>query len=96
MGCCGKRRQALVSSFADTQASVKQIDDTPPSNLVQSNSTAVFRYTGESSIEVEGVFRRQVYRFSRENPELTIAAEDVALLRGYSELVELTVKTASD
>jgi len=54
-----------------------------------SRTTAIFRYTGTSDLEVEGVFGHRVYKFSKRAPELVIMADDVALMRGYPELVEL-------
>jgi len=52
-------------------------------------TSARFRYAGITSLEVAGMLNRRVYRFSTGNPELTVLAEDVPIMRGYAELVEL-------
>jgi len=96
MGCCGKRRQALASSFNDLQTTLSPVDDARPNASVQVDGTAMFRYTGNSSLEVEGIFGHRAYKFSRKDQELLIAAEDVALLRGYSDLIELKRPRALD
>jgi hypothetical protein len=40
-------------------------------------------------LEVDGIFGRRLYKFSKEMPELMIMAEDVAIMRGYPQLIEL-------
>jgi hypothetical protein len=91
MNCCGSKRQALQSS-SFTSVPGRHGVPAQQSNAVVTNappSTAKFRYTGDTSLHVEGRFNRRVYKFSRESPELAVLAEDAAILRGYFDLVEL-------
>lgn len=92
MNCCGKKRQAMTS-MPSALATVTSEPEAEGSSLsaVQNASptTGVFRYTGSSSLEVEGLFGRRVYRFSKETPELVIVPGDAAIMRGYHELIEL-------
>jgi len=55
-----------------------------------------FRYTGSSYLEVEGVFRHRLYKFSKRTPELVIMAEDVTVMRAYPELIELKRSSQAD
>ena len=93
MSCCGKKRQALNSLTSAPTKKVGEGGDERPIPFARSNaaqtSAARFRYTGITSLEVEGMLNRRVYRFSRGTPELTVLTEDVAIMRGYRELVEL-------
>jgi hypothetical protein len=92
MNCCGKKRQALTSSFSDPPKTINESQGEDSTVSVESNgsrTTALFRYTGRSSLEVDGIFRHRVYKFSKGIPELVIMAEDVAVMRGYPELIEL-------
>lgn len=92
MSCCGKKRQALNSLSSAPTKKVGEGGDEGPIPFARSNAaqtSARFRYIGITSLEVEGMLNRRVYRFSRGTPELTVLSEDVAIMRGYSELVEL-------
>jgi hypothetical protein len=92
MSCCGKKRQALNSLSSGPTKKVDEGGGEGPIPLGRSNATqasARFRYTGITSLEVEGVLNHRVYSFSTRTPELTVLTEDVAIMRGYRELVEL-------
>jgi hypothetical protein len=92
MSCCGKKRQAMLSSSSAPAKKTSEREEERLDPFVESNSpqtTAIFRYTGSSSLEVDGIFKRRVYKFSRRMPELTVLAEDVSIMRGYNELIEL-------
>jgi len=92
MSCCGKKRQAISSWPSGSSTETDERESEGSILSVESNGsreTTVFRYTGSSSVEVDGIFGRRVYKFSKGMPELVIMAEDVALMRGYPELIEL-------
>ena len=92
MSCCGRKRQALNSL---SSAPTKKVDDgggevpMPVGRSDVAQTSVRFRYNGISALEVAGMLNRRVYRFSKGNPELTVLAEDLAIMRGYSELLEL-------
>ncbi|HXD31815.1 MAG TPA: hypothetical protein VN643_11900 [Pyrinomonadaceae bacterium] len=52
-------------------------------------AAARFRYTGAGSLVVDGLFARNTYRFSAAARELMILGEDIAIMRGHPELIEL-------
>ncbi len=92
MNCCGKKRQALASAFSTANRTVNEGDGkAAPEPAVSDHTptTAVFRYSGASALEISGIFGRRLYKFSAAVPELVVMAEDVAIMRGYSELIEL-------
>ena len=92
MSCCGKKRQGLNSFSSEPNKRVGMDGTETPISAGRSTAAktgARFRYTGIGSLEVEGTLSRRVYRFSMETPELMVVAEDVAVLSGYSELVEM-------
>lgn len=95
MNCCGKKRQALAASWTPRNQETNESAGKGSTSPVESNdrqTTARFRYTGSGSLEVDSIFGRRVYRFSAGVPELGIVPEDVAVMRGYSELIELKQK----
>jgi hypothetical protein len=92
MSCCGKRRQELAASRYVPQQETNESSANGSTgglelNVPQGNSK--FRYTGSGSLEVDGVFSRRMYRFSTGVRELVVTPEDVSVMRGYAELVEL-------
>jgi hypothetical protein len=94
MSCCGKKRQALNASKSgaprpDAIADTRRMH---ANNSASPQTGVEFRYTGNRSLDVKGVFNRRIYRFSVDNPECAASSEDVALLRGYSELMEIKSK----
>ena len=89
MNCCGKKRQALTASSAQIINEKGGEQSTPPAGPNGSQNTAIFHYTGSSSLEVSGLFNRRIYKFSTAMPDLVILPEDAAILRGYPELIEL-------
>ncbi len=48
-----------------------------------------FRYTGEAAITIRGFGDKHTYYFSGHAPILTVATEDVAVMRAYVELKEV-------
>ncbi len=93
MSCCGKKRESLNMINART------ITKTHP-NFIRTNSArtrhadfipsdAVFRYTGTNSLVIRGFSNQRLYHFTVGNPELSVFAEDVAVVRAYPELVEI-------
>jgi len=89
MSCCGKKRQAIASSISAPENTINGEDGEGSMVSNGSRTTAKFRYTGSSYLEVDGIFGHRVYKFSKRAPELVIMADDVAIMRGYPELVEL-------
>jgi hypothetical protein len=89
MGCCGQKRQAILLSPTglSTETNERVAEGAADSNGPRSKG--LFRYTGSSSLEVEGIFGRRVYKFSKEMPEQMIMVEDVAIMRAYPQLIEL-------
>jgi hypothetical protein len=92
MSCCGRKRQSLAASRSvleqDSNSSAhEEFNDTVKSESPQ--TTTRFRYIGRGFLEVDGVFSRRMYRFSSGMPELLVVPEDVSVLRGYPELIEL-------
>ena len=90
MGCCGQKRQALGFSYSELQnAGHKEEQESIRFQSNGASTTTTFRYTCRSKLEVEGIFRQRVYKFSKRTPELAIMSEDVAVMRAYPDLVEL-------
>ena len=92
MSCCEKKRQGLNSLSSGPSKKVGVDGEEAPVSVggsAAAQTGARFRYTGIGSLEVDGTLSRRVYRFSTGTPELMVVAEDVAVLRGYSELVEV-------
>ncbi len=93
MSCCGKKRQELNSFDVNPRlqyANTAKGYNPENKSFLQNNVT--FRYTGNRSLRVKSVFNHRVYDFSSSDTELIVMAEDVAMMRGYSELIELKIK----
>jgi hypothetical protein len=88
MGCCGQKRQALNYSSGTLQNESANDEKYLIESSI-SQQSAVFRYTGNQSLTVKGISGNNKYYFSAAIPELLVQAEDTALMRGYSELIEL-------
>ena len=92
MNCCGKKRQELHSSNVNPRlqhADNARVTIGESDHLSQ--NIATFRYIGNQSLRIKSVFDHRVYNFSVYEPELTVMAEDVAMMRGYSDLVEMKI-----
>lgn len=99
MSCCGKKRQEITSSYSGAgRARSQRLVEEPIVSLAPQRSrvAATFRYTGSSYLEVEGIFRHRLYRFSKATPEVVIMAEDVTVMRAYPELIELKRSHSDD
>ena len=89
MGCCGQKRQALNYSGSNDLQNESVNDEANINESFISQQSAVFRYTGNQSISVKSISGNKKYYFSAAMPDLLVQAEDTALMRGYSELIEL-------
>jgi hypothetical protein len=90
MSCCGNKRQSL--NFFPAINQVKKEDAMPARmNSLNSkkNTEAVFRYTGNTSLEVKSLFAERKYFFSADQPLLSVFPDDAAMMRAYSELNEM-------
>jgi len=91
MGCCGKKRKALnyiysTPSLSGISAQSKMASH-KRTGLFQAD--AVFKYTGSRSLDIRGFSHKQSYHFSANAPEQKVNSEDVGLMRGYAELMEV-------
>lgn len=84
MSCCGQKRRALA--FTDSEAEQELMDDETGGSK---NAPSTFRYTGDAGLVINGLFGRNVYKFSTAARELMIVPEDVAIMRAHPELTEL-------
>lgn len=94
MNCCGNKRNSL-RFIADNNPVMKHQSSQFIHNKETVNSSRenkLFRYTGTGSLEINSFLNRKVYQFSASNPNLIVFAEDVAMLRGYPELIESDIK----
>ena len=99
MSCCGKKRQEMTSSYSVADRTRSQKNDAQAIGSLEPHGSpisATFRYTGSSYLEVEGIFRHRLYRFSQRMPEVVIMAEDVTVMRAYPELIELKRSNPAD
>src|SRR5258706_14581547 len=93
MSCCGKRRQSLNFFPAINQAKVpEEKSESTTINESKAISDSVFRYTGNESLEVKGMFGGKRYLFSVAQPQLSVLPEDTPMMRGFTELVEMKIK----
>ena len=89
MGCCGQKRQALAREELQIEENSAEESSVVGFGVRKRPAAAKFYYTGSGTLLVDGLFARNVYRFSSAVRELMIAAEDVSIVRGYPELTEL-------
>ncbi|NQX38289.1 hypothetical protein SAMN05421820_101303 [Pedobacter steynii] len=86
MNCCGQKRQSLqFTSANDTDVHEPETEN----NLITSDQKPVyFRYTGNNELQVKGIFNI-TYTFSAHRPRVLVHPDDVSVMRGYPDLVEL-------
>jgi hypothetical protein len=90
MSCCGNKRQSLNFFPAVNQASLQ------PESIIEIDFTGsnkegetLFLFTGKTLLEVTSLFGSQKYVFTEANPIVSVLPEDSALMRAYSDLVEI-------
>ncbi len=91
MGCCGDKRRALSVSYSKPHTNGNDLgsQETVSPRKGTTHSDALFRYTGNGVLDVKVSFSKNTYHFTQSTRELAVSGEDVAMLRGYPELVEI-------
>jgi hypothetical protein len=90
MSCCGNKRQSL--DFFPAINRVKSAEENPGEMSFydrKTNGEAVFRYTGNTCLEVKSLFGERSYIFSKAKPLISVLAEDTAIMKAYAELREV-------
>lgn len=82
MNCCGQKRQSLEFT---TDTDVHETENNLPTT---DQKPVYFRYTGDNELQVKGVFNI-VYSFSAQKPKLLVHPDDISVMRGYANLVEV-------
>ena len=90
MSCCGKKRESLNYTFEKPEDRLTEPRTIDRNNFQKSEpGEKRFRYTGTQSLSIKSFSNRRKYHFSVESPIQVVLGEDVAMMRGYSELKEL-------
>jgi hypothetical protein len=91
MSCCGNKRSSLrlihEERLLDKRQPAQMMNNREFVNTRQEQKW--FRYTGSGNFVVKSFSSKKTYHFSVNTPELFIPGDDVAMMRGYSELVEI-------
>jgi hypothetical protein len=90
MGCCGNKRQSL-SFFPALNRVELQPESQVNMDLNGSIKKAekLFRFTGETSLEVKSLLGSHKYLFTRANPLVWVLPGDAAMMMAFSELKEV-------
>jgi hypothetical protein len=89
MSCCGKKRESLAQFYATPVGETSDAYTPPIPRSGMTAGRAVFRYTGTGRLDIKGFLGRRIYSFTAASPQLTVAAEDAAMIRACSSLVEV-------
>ncbi len=88
MNCCGQKRQSIQF----TSANDISVNETESENnlTIREQKPVYFKYTSNNELQVKGLFD-MIYTFSEHRRQLLVHPDDVSVMRGYSDLIEVRI-----